>query len=157
MIAGKLDETDYKILRILQENARIDVNKLCRLVNRTPSPVADRIARLQELGYIRRYFAVVDRALVGKPVLVIAMVTLEKQTKVLLEEFETLVIGFSQVQFVTHVSGKWDFILHVVAESPQHYYDFLMGTLCDLPNVAHVESSFVLKESKTFSPLELEG
>lgn len=156
MINGKLDETDYKILRHLQEDARMDVNKLSRLVNRTPSPVAERIYKMQEAGYIRRYFAVVDRAMVGKPVLVIAMVTLEKQTKDLLEAFEALVIGFPQVQFVTHVSGKWDFILHVVAETPPDYYAFLMDTLCALPNVAHVESSFVLKESKTFSPLKFD-
>jgi len=156
MINGQLDDTDYKILKHLQQDARMDVNKLSRLVNRTPSPVAERIYKMQEAGYIQRYFAVVNRAMVGKPVLVIAMVTLEKQTKSLLQQFEELAIGLPQVQFVTHVSGKWDFILHVACETPQHYYDFLMGTLCDLPNVAHVESSFVLKEAKMFSPLEFD-
>jgi len=154
MINGQLDDTDYKILKHLQLDARMDVNKLSRLVNRTASPVAERIFRLQEAGYIRGFTAIVDRAMTGKPVLVIAMVTLEKQTKALLEAFEQTATALLQVQFVIHVSGKWDFILHVAAETPQHYYDFLMGTLCDLPNVAHVESSFVLKEAKTFSPLD---
>lgn len=155
MINGQLDETDIRILNHLQQDARIDVSKLSTLVYKSASPVAERIRKLQEAGYIKNYFAILDRSKIGKPVLVVTLVKLERQTKTLLNEFERTADTMDEVQFCLHLSGKWDFILHVTAETPQHYYDFLMGKLCDLPNVAHVESSFVLKEAKSFSPFKL--
>ena len=155
MINGQLDDTDIKMLNHLQKDGRIDVSKLSLLVYKTETPIRQRLAKLQEAGYIKNYIAILDRSKIGKPVLVVTLVKLERQTKTLLNTFEETANQMDEVQFCLHLSGKWDFILHVTAETPQHYYDFLMSKLCDLPNVAHVESSFVLKESKSFSPFKL--
>ncbi|HEX3384412.1 MAG TPA: Lrp/AsnC ligand binding domain-containing protein, partial [Mucilaginibacter sp.] len=64
-------------------------------------------------------------------------------------------LAMPEVQFCLHVSGGWDFFLHVTAVTPQDYYVFLMEHICGLPNVAHVESCFVMKESKAYGPLPL--
>ena len=155
MINGQLDETDIKMLNLLQKDGRIDVSKLSVLVHKTESPIRQRLVKLQEAGYIKNYVAILDRSKIGKPVLVVTLVRLQRQTKTLLNTFEETAVAMDEVQSCLHLSGEWDFILHVTAETPQHYYDFLMNKLCDLPNVEHVESSFVLKESKSFSPFKL--
>jgi len=155
MINGNLDEVDLKMLEYLQTDARIDVSRLVPLVHKSHSAVRKRIGRLKEAGFIRGYVAVLDRAMIGKPVLVVTLVKLERQTRELLNTFEATVSEISEVQFCLHLSGKWDFLLQVTAETPQSYYDFLMDKLCNMPNVAHVESSFVLKECKSFSPFNL--
>ncbi|WP_091150813.1 Lrp/AsnC ligand binding domain-containing protein [Mucilaginibacter pineti] len=59
------------------------------------------------------------------------------------------------VEFCLHVSGSWNFILHINAASPQAYFEFLMSRICSMPNVAHVESHIVLKECKRYDPIRL--
>jgi Lrp/AsnC family transcriptional regulator, leucine-responsive regulatory protein len=152
MTNGKLDEIDKKILEILQQKGRLDVTRIARLVNKSAPPVHERIHKLEEAGFITGYVALLDRVMVGKPVLVITMVKLEKQGTPLMESFEQTVTAMPEIQFCLQVSGKWDFMLHVTAATPQDYYILLMEKLCKLPNVDHVESSFVLREVKSFSP-----
>lgn len=155
MINGKPDEVDHKLMNALQANARIELSTLAALVCKTITPVHDRIRKLQEAGYIKGYIALVDRGLVGRPVLVVAHVRLDKQTTEQLDEFERTANAMDEVQFCLHVSGGWNFILHIHAATPQAYFDFLMKQVCSLPNVAHVESCIVLKECKSYGPIHL--
>ena len=155
MSKGNLDDIDLKIMDILQRNGRIDVTRIARKVHKTPHPVHDRIFRLEEEGFIKGYIALLDRAKIGKPVLVVTMVKLEKQTTRLLNEFEKNTSAMSEVQCCLHVSGKWDFMLHVTAETPQGYYLFLMEKICGQDNVEHAESAFVLRECKSFGAFDL--
>ena len=55
-----LDQTDLKILRILQQNARLTNKELAAQVNLSTTPVFERIRRLEREGYIRRYVAVLN-------------------------------------------------------------------------------------------------
>jgi Lrp/AsnC family leucine-responsive transcriptional regulator len=151
----KLDDIDLKILNVLQEDSRVEMQELARRVCLSRTPVAIRVEKLSEHGVIKRLIAVVDRVLVGRPVLVVTHVKLEKQTTELLNAFEELVNGLPEVQFCLHVAGDWSFILHVTALSPQGYYDFLMRNINCLANVASTDSSFVLKECKSYAPLPL--
>jgi Lrp/AsnC family leucine-responsive transcriptional regulator len=75
--------------------------------------------------------------------------------KLLINEFEKVAGAMPEVAFLLHVSGGWDFILHIHARTPQDYYNFLMEQVCAMHNVAHVESSFVMKEYKSYGPFEL--
>jgi Lrp/AsnC family leucine-responsive transcriptional regulator len=155
MINGHPDDIDIKILNLLQEDGRMDVARIARKVHKSPPPVHDRIHRLQQLGFIKGYTAIIDRGLAGKPVFVVAMVKLEKQTKALLAQFVASVKEMEEIQFCLQVSGKWDFMIHVAVATPDDYYKFLMERLCSNKNVSYVESSFVLQEHKAFAPLRL--
>jgi len=50
-----LDETSLKILKILQEKARIPNIEVSRLIGMAPSAVLERIRKLENLGYIDGY------------------------------------------------------------------------------------------------------
>ena len=56
----RLDKTDLQILRILQENARLTTKELAARVHLSPTPVFERLKRLDNEGYIRKYVAVLD-------------------------------------------------------------------------------------------------
>jgi Lrp/AsnC family leucine-responsive transcriptional regulator len=152
MLNGHLDEIDLKILALLQENARLDVMEIVRQVNLTKTPVAKRVRKLKETGFIKAYVALLDREKIGQPVLVVTHVKLEKQTTTLLDDFEAAMLGMPEVQFCLHVSGGWNFILHVTAATPQAYFHFIMEKITGMDNVAHVESCFVMRECKSFAP-----
>src|SRR3978361_610211 len=97
-----LDEIDHKILHHLQENARLDIMEVARLVNLTKTPVTKRIRKLRDAAFIKDYHALLDREKIGQPVLVITHVKLQKQTTALLNEFESVVMLMPEVQFCLH-------------------------------------------------------
>jgi Lrp/AsnC family leucine-responsive transcriptional regulator len=155
MINGQLDEIDLKILGLLQDNARMDIMEVVRRVNLTKTPVTKRIKKLRATGYIKSYVALLDREKIGQPVLVITHVKLDKQTTAQLDTFEAMAKDMPEVQFCLHVSGGWNFILHITAPTPQAYFNFIMEKITGLDNVAHVESCFVMKECKSYGPFVL--
>ena len=150
-----LDDTDIKILQLLQDDARLELKQIANRVHKSTSPVHERIRKLKDMGYIKRYVAILDREKIGMPVLVITQVTLSNHTKTALNNFAEQVNHLPEVQLCLHLSGACDFILHVSVPDPPAYYLFLMNKLCDLPNVVNVRTSFVLKECKIYSPFPL--
>jgi Lrp/AsnC family leucine-responsive transcriptional regulator len=59
------------------------------------------------------------------------------------------------VQFCLHLSGEFDFLLHVTLIDSQEYEEFLEFKLLAHPMVDKVQSSFVLKEFKSMAALPL--
>ena len=59
----KLDEVDLKILRILQKDSKKTTKEVAEILNLTPSPVYERIRRLEKKGYIKKYVALLNKKL----------------------------------------------------------------------------------------------
>ena len=73
-----LDRTDRKILDALQRNAHLTNQEIAEQVNLSPSPCLRRIRKLEELGVIRQYVALLDPARIGLGLLAYVNVRLEK-------------------------------------------------------------------------------
>ncbi len=80
-----MDQTDAKIISILQKDGRISMKELGKIVSLSPPAVAERVKRLEDTGIIERYKAVVNNVKVGKPICVLinASIKPEKQEKFL--------------------------------------------------------------------------
>lgn len=80
-----MDQTDSKIISILQKDGRISMKELGKIVSLSPPAVAERVKRLEDTGIIERYKAVVNNVKVGKPICVLinASIKPEKQEKFL--------------------------------------------------------------------------
>ena len=63
-----LDAIDWKLLVVLQENARISYSDLARSVGLSAPAVSDRVRRLEVAGIIRGYRAELDTAKLGYPI-----------------------------------------------------------------------------------------
>ncbi|MCK6590328.1 MAG: winged helix-turn-helix transcriptional regulator, partial [Polyangiaceae bacterium] len=63
-----LDSIDRAILRLLQEDGSLTNVELSSRVGLTPAPTLERVRRLEQGGFIRRYVALVDQRKVGRPV-----------------------------------------------------------------------------------------
>lgn len=144
-----LDPTDIKLLQLLQENGRMSERQLAALVFKSPPTVNERLVKLRQQGYIRGYTVLLDRDKIGQPVLVLTHVRLERQTTEALNAFEEAVRLLPEVQYLLHVSGAWNFILHVTARTPQAYFTFIMEHINSLGNIGGMESCFVLRECKS--------
>jgi Lrp/AsnC family transcriptional regulator, leucine-responsive regulatory protein len=62
-----LDETDLRILACLVEDARLSQRALAREIGMSQTTISERIARLEEMGVIRRYSALLDFSMLGWP------------------------------------------------------------------------------------------
>lgn len=63
-----MDNIDWKILRELQENARISFAELGRRVGLTTSAVIERVRKLEDAGIITGYRACIDTSKIGLPI-----------------------------------------------------------------------------------------
>ena len=156
MIGGKLlDHTDKKILNLLQQDGRADVKQIAFKVHKSPPAAHERIRKLQEQGYIKRYIAVLDRRLVGRPTLMVTLVKLNCHSNVVLREFAAYMQAIPEVEVCMHLSGEFDFLIQINVRDAMEYEQFLDTQLCALPVVEKVQSSLVLKEVKNYSPCSL--
>lgn len=143
-----LDATDIRILRILQENARITVKDLSRQVHLSPTPVFERLHRLEDGGYIRRYTAILDAAKLGRGFLVFCSVRLRRMGKDIANDFVRRIKDIPEVAECYNISGDFDYLLKIYAPDMQYYNDFLINTLGTIESLGSVQSSFVMNEIK---------
>lgn len=139
-----LDQKDLEILRLLQMNARITVKEVSEKVHLSTTPVHERIKRMEESGVIKQYVTLVDNAKVKKGLMVICYVSLRHHGKSAGDKFITIINELSEVVECYNISGEFDFMLKVVTEDMNAYYDFHVNKLSQIENMGHVQSVFVM-------------
>ena len=153
-MAEIIDKTDIQILRVLQENARITVKDLALKVHLSPTPVFERLHRLENEGYIRKYTAVLDAAKLGRGFLVFCSVRLRRMGKDIANDFVNRVKDIPEVAECYNISGDFDYLLKIYAPDMQYYNNFLINTLGTIDSLGSVQSSFVMSEIKNSCGLE---
>ena len=143
-----MDKVDKKILSTLQDDARVTVAELSERVSLTSSPCWRRVKALEEAGFIRGYHAELDPRQLGYDVTAFVNVMLENHRLDLGDSFEVAVQGIPQVVACHNVSGRYDFMLEVVAADLEAFGEFARNALRALPGVKEIYSSFSLKSIK---------
>ena len=138
------DKKDMAILKLLQQNARITVKEISEKVHLSTTPVHERIKRMEESGIIKQYVTLVDNAKVKKGLTVICYVSLKQHGKNAGGKFIKTIKELNEVIECFSISGEFDFMLKVVCEDMNTYYDFHVNKLSEIENVGHVQSIFVM-------------
>jgi DNA-binding Lrp family transcriptional regulator len=139
-----LDKTDLAILRILQENARATVREIAEKVLLSTTPVHERIKRMEQEGVIKQYATLVDHAKVKKGLMVICYVSLKEHSKTAGLKFIKSINALNEVIECYNISGEFDFMLKVVEENMDSYYDFHVNRLSLIENMGNIQSVFVM-------------
>jgi Lrp/AsnC family leucine-responsive transcriptional regulator len=143
-----LDEIDKALLRRLQENAKITTKELASELCLTISPVYERIKRLEKLGYIKEYVAVLNKSLLNKNIMSICQVSMRYHNEAFIDKFEKEIQKLDEVQECYHMAGAVDFLLKINVSSLEEYHDFVRFKLSKIDNIGVLNSTFVLKEIK---------
>jgi len=153
-----LDHVDRMILNHLQKNAKFDMKILSKEVNMTKTPIYKRIIALEGAGYIKGYVALVDRKLVGLPLMVFCAVSLNIQNADYIARFNAQVKQIEEITECYLTGGVFDFILKIIVKDLEAYNNFASNKLATIPNVGKIQSSFVLDEikSSTVLPIHLD-
>jgi len=144
VMPGELDEKDLAILRLLQQNAKITVREIAAQVHLSTTPVHERIKRMEDAGIILQYATLVNHAKVRKGLMVICYISLKEHNKRSGTKFIKTINELTEVIECYNISGEFDFMLKVVTESMDAYYDFHVNKLGQLENIGHMQSTFVM-------------
>jgi DNA-binding Lrp family transcriptional regulator len=144
----ELDALDKTILNELQADCRISNVELGRRVNLSPPAIHARIKRLEALGYLTHYTAVVNREKIGYDLLCFISVSLQQHQLEFVEQFRAAVQQMPEVMECHFLTGEFDYLLKVVVRNRKDLERFLMDVLTPLPGIARISTSVVLTEIK---------
>jgi Lrp/AsnC family leucine-responsive transcriptional regulator len=141
-----LDATDYRILRELCSDGRAADVLLAERVNLSSTAVARRRKIMEENGVISGYNANVNMFSLGFTGVVMVAIELNSQAEHVLVEFEREVVKCPSISYCGFVSGDTDFFIMIHVNSFDDYDRIYRKELSNLPHVAKIRSSFVLRE-----------
>ncbi|MEA5458202.1 Lrp/AsnC family transcriptional regulator [Arcicella sp. LKC2W] len=147
-MAIKIDPTDKEILRHLQQDALLTTKELASRLNLSPTPVYERVRRLEKDGVIKKYVALVDREKVLKDLMVFCSIRLKEHAQEAGARFVQEIVRLDEVQECYNISGDYDFMLKIIVHDMREYQAFLMNKLASLENIGSTHSIFVMSEIK---------
>jgi Lrp/AsnC family transcriptional regulator, leucine-responsive regulatory protein len=152
-----MDPVDLNLLGVLQANARVSNAELARANDLAPSTTLERVRRLEERGVIRSYRATLDPRALGLGVQAMVMINLGHHQVVSIEDFEAQIRAVPQVLACHHLTGRYDYLLHVVVRDMDHLRDLVTRKLAAIQGVDKQETFLVLATPKADEgyPLEL--
>jgi len=154
-----LDRIDRRILDLLQRDAKLSNQDLAATVGLSASPCLRRVKRLEEIGLIRHYVAVLDPAKLGLGLTAYATVRMDKHSdspkRATMKSFRDVVQDWNEVVACYAMTGEMDYLLRVQTVDLDHYSRFVMDKLLRHPSVLDVRSSFMLERIKDTTALPL--
>ena len=151
-----LDKIDLKILKLLQQNARIPMTELAEKVGLSTTPVTERVKRLERDNIISGYHARRNPHAVGQSLLVFVEIKLRSKSGNIFEDFRREVTRIPQILECHLVSGEYDYLIKVRLPDMSAYRDMLGNILLQLPAAAESRSYVVMEEVKEGLMLDLD-
>jgi DNA-binding Lrp family transcriptional regulator len=144
-----LDETNKKLLQLLQEDSKQSISNLSKGLGIGISAIHARMKTLKDTSVIDRYTAVVNPDKVGRGTLAFILVTVRyrvpgRKGVLSQREFCNEIAGHPLVQGVHVLSGEYDVLLKVRAENIEEMNKFIVDFLRELPEVDRTLTMFAM-------------
>lgn len=149
------DETDKKLLLLLQEDCKQTTKELSYKLGLSVTAVYERVRKLENLGVISKYVALLNRHKVNRDFIVLCHIKLAQHKKEFVLQFEKEILNLSEVTECFHVSGDYDYILKIGVKDMQDYRNFMLTKLTALQHIASTHSSFMISEVKNTTAIAL--
>jgi len=152
-----LDDTDLRIVRLLQQDGDLSISDLADRLGMTPPPCWRRVKALKEEGVLKRKLWEVDPHKINLHVCVFATVKLAAHDFAATSAFREEVQKFPEILECYVLLGSIDVLMKIMTPSIEYYETFFYRHLSQLPAVREVTSSVVLTEVKKIRALPLLG
>ena len=144
----QVDSFDVKLLTIVQENNRLTVEEMSRRVGLSASACQRRLSRLRAEGFISADISVLDPSKVGKPLIMVIEVKLEREDPVATKRFKDAMRKNPKVMQCYYVTGEKDFILLVAMRDMEEFNMFQTEFCTENPMVNRFSTSVVVEQVK---------
>lgn len=142
----KFDEIDRRLLAMLQADSKKTTKEYAHYLGLSTTAVYERIKRLEKIGVIDKYVALVDKQKVNKAFTVFCQIKLIQHTKEQINQFERDILKLIEVVECHHLSGDYDYILKIHVSDMVAYRQFMVTKLTAINHIGSTQSSFVINE-----------
>jgi len=143
-----MDKIDKHTLKALQKDGRKKNNDLAKETGLAPSTMLDRVKKLEDKGLIKGYRAVVDPAQLGLKAQGFACISLDRHRVKDIELLENEIKKIPNVRACYHITGRFDYLLHVVAPDLSDLGNLIKERLATIPGMGKIETLIVYGEVK---------
>jgi DNA-binding Lrp family transcriptional regulator len=140
----QLDDTNLKILRILQDDASLTNQELSNRIGLSPATTLERVKKLEQAGIIRKYTALVDEKKLNKHIKAYIFITMKEHSNQSLIEFNKRIKDLPEVLECCRLAGEKDYILKVIVDNIEDFELFTRTRLTTIPGIDKTSSSIVL-------------
>ncbi|MEZ5751146.1 MAG: Lrp/AsnC family transcriptional regulator [Paracoccaceae bacterium] len=147
-----IDETDRKILRLLQQDSAIPLEAIGDRVNLSRNAVWRRVRLLEEAGIIRGRVALLDAERIGLGLTVFLMIRTSDHRPDWLERFARATQDMPEILGAYRMTGDLDYLVRARVADVKAY-DALYQQLIRRVDLADVSASFVMEEIKDTTAL----
>ena len=131
----KLDDKDIAILLLIQENSKLTANQIAKKTNTPITTIFAKTKRMEELGIIRQYRAILsaEKLNLGTAAIILASVsyggTKSDDAPLSQRDVAEEIARFPEVQEVHIITGDWDLLVKLRAESVDAVGKFVVDKL----------------------------
>lgn len=140
-----MDETDIKILEMLQKNARSTASEIGATIGMSVSAVIERIKKLENNGVIEEYTTILNHKNVKKDVTAFVNISLEHPKYN--DQFLQFVQSCGDILECHYLAGDFDYLLKVITDSTTTLEQLLRSIKCTA-GVVRTYTSLVLTTEK---------
>ena len=112
------------------------------------TPVFERLKRLENGGYIKKYIAVLDAEKLNQGFVVFCSVKLRRLNRDIAAEFTRIIQDIPEVTECYNISGSYDYLLKIHSPNMKYYQEFILNVLGTIDSLGSLESTFVMNEVK---------
>ncbi|NOX33463.1 MAG: Lrp/AsnC family transcriptional regulator [Deltaproteobacteria bacterium] len=143
-----MDKIDRHTLKALQRDGRKKNSELAKENKLAPSTMLDRVKKLEDKGILKGYRAVVDPAKLGLKAQGFACISLGRHRVKDIEVLEKEIDKIPNVRACYHITGRFDYLLHVVAPDLNDLGNLIKEKLATIPGMGKIETFIVYAEVK---------
>jgi Lrp/AsnC family leucine-responsive transcriptional regulator len=143
-----MDDTDRRLLRLLQRDGRMTNVDLARQAHLSQAATFERVRRLQRDGVIEGFTAVLNPAKLDRGLLVFVELVLDRTNGAVFTQFAEAVRRAPEILECHMVAGGFDYLIKARVKDMAAYRAFLGETLSALPGVRQTHTYAVMEEVK---------
>ena len=143
-----MDSIDKHTLKALQQDGRKKNSELAKEVGLAPSTMLDRVKKLEDKGILKGYRAVVDPEKLGLKAQGFACISLDRHQVKDIELLENQIKMIPYVRACYHITGRFDYLLHVVAPDISDLGNLIKEKLATIHGMGKIETFIVYAEVK---------
>lgn len=147
-MAESLDKADHAILEALTLDGRMSVVELARRVGLSKTPVQARLRRLEQMGVIRGYTALLDPVRLGLDHVAFVEVKLSDTREKALTNFNAAVALIPEIEECHMIAGAFDYLVKVRTRDMVQYRRVLGEKISSLPHVSHTSTHVAMQAVK---------
>lgn len=151
-----LDKIDLKILKILQENAKITNLQLSGEIGLSPAPTLERVKKLESAKLIKGYYTQVNEEALGIGIKAIIQITLTRQLENAISNFKKEIAKIPEIMECYQVTGNADYILIALLKDIRDFENLISQRLSKVEEIGQMQTMVILSKVKDSKLLPLD-